>query len=111
MATTTTETKSKTKLVRPLRGGQITIPAEFRRSLGIDEDTMLRVTLIEGELRISPVKVDEPLKGSPWLRELYEYFAPVREEILARGISEEEVNADIDAAIAAVRAERRAKRE
>ena len=40
---------------------------------------------------------------------LYEYFAPVREEILRRGISEEEVNADIDAAIAEVRAEQRAK--
>ena len=48
-------------------------------------------------------------KGSPWLRELYEYFAPVRDEILARGISEEEINADIDAAIAEVRAEQRAR--
>jgi hypothetical protein len=50
-------------------------------------------------------------KGSPWLRELYEHFAPVREEILARGIPEEEVYADIDAAIAAVRAEKRARAE
>lgn len=50
----------------------------------------------------------EPTKGSPWLRELYEYFAPVREEILARGISEEELFADIDAAVAEVRAEQRA---
>jgi hypothetical protein len=45
------------------------------------------------------------------LLKLYEYYAPVREEILARGIPEEEVNADIDAAIAAVRAEQRANRE
>ena len=103
-------TVTKTKLVRPLRGGQITIPVEFRKSLGIDQETMLRVTLVDGELRIRPVRVDDPSKGSPWLREFYEYFAPVREEILARGISEEEVNADIDAAIAAVRAEQRAKR-
>jgi hypothetical protein len=50
-------------------------------------------------------------KGSPWLRELYEYFAPVREEILARGITEQELNADIDAAIAEVRAEERARME
>jgi AbrB family looped-hinge helix DNA binding protein len=106
-----TDTKPKTKLVRPLRSGQITIPAEFRRALGIDENTMLRATLCDGELRITPVRVDEPSKGSPWLRELYDYFAPVREEILARGISEEEVNADIDAAIAAVRAEHRATRK
>jgi hypothetical protein len=46
-------------------------------------------------------------KGSPWLRELYEYFAPVREEIRARGLTEEEVNADIDAAVREVRAHQR----
>ena len=45
--------------------------------------------------------------GSPWLKELYDYFAPVRQEILERGVSEAELNADIDAAIAAVRAGRR----
>lgn len=108
--TATTTIASKTKLVRPLRGGQITIPVEFRRALDFDENTMLRVTLSDGRLQIEPVRVDESSKGSPWLRELYEYFAPVREEILARGISEEEVNAEIDAAIAGVRAERRAKK-
>ena len=97
------------KIVRSLRGGQVTIPVAFRRELGIGEETMLRMTLLDGELRITPVEVSEPMEGSPWLRELYEYFAPVREEILARGISSEEVNADIDAAIAAVRAEHRAK--
>jgi bifunctional DNA-binding transcriptional regulator/antitoxin component of YhaV-PrlF toxin-antitoxin module len=109
MATTT----SKTRLVRSLRGGQMTIPIEFRRALGIDEETMLRVTLVDGELRIIPLNLsdDESEQGSPWLLKLYEYYAPVREEILARGIPEEEVNADIDAAIAAVRAEQRANRE
>lgn len=103
------EVKPMTKIVRPLRSGQITIPAEFRKRLRIDQETLLRITLDDGELRIRPVQVTEPQRGSPWLRELYEYFAPVREEIRARGISEEEVNADIDAAIAAVRAEQRAK--
>lgn len=98
-----------TKIVRPLRGGQVTIPAAFRRELGIGDDTMLRMTLVDGELRITPLEVSEPTKGSPWLRELYEYFAPVREEILARGISLEELFADIDAAVAEVRAEQRSK--
>ena len=98
-----------TKTVRSLRGGKITIPAAFRKELGIGDDTMLRMTLVEGELRIKPVQVTEASNGSPWLRELYEYFAPVREDILRRGISEEEVNADMDDAIAEVRAERRAK--
>jgi AbrB family looped-hinge helix DNA binding protein len=107
MAKTSQTTTARTsKLVRPLRGGQITIPAAFRKELGIDENTMLRVTLSNGELRMTPVRMEESTEGSPWLRELYDYFAPVREEILRRGISEEEVNADIDAAIAAVRAKR-----
>jgi bifunctional DNA-binding transcriptional regulator/antitoxin component of YhaV-PrlF toxin-antitoxin module len=103
------QTAEMSKLVRSLRGGQVTIPAAFRRELGIGDDTMLRMTLADGELRIKPVEVSEPSKGSPGLRALYEYFAPVREEILARGISQEEVFADIDAAIAEVRAEQRAK--
>lgn len=99
-------TERPTKIVRALRSGQITIPAAFRRELGIDEQSMLRMTLVDGELRITPVDVSEQPKGSPWLKELYDYFAPVRQEILDRGISEEEINADIDAAIAEVRAER-----
>jgi AbrB family looped-hinge helix DNA binding protein len=98
------------KIVRPQRGGQITIPAAFRRQLGIDENSVLRMVLDGDELRIKPLRTGEEEMGSPWLRELYEYFAPVREEILARGISAEEINADIDAAIAEVRAEERAKR-
>lgn len=99
-------TERPTKIIRALRSGQITIPAAFRRELGIDEQSLLRMTLVDGELRITPVQVDAEPKGSSWLKELYDYFAPVRQEILERGISEEELNADIDAAIAEVRAER-----
>jgi AbrB family looped-hinge helix DNA binding protein len=98
--------KQKTRLVRTLRNGQITIPAEFRKQLGLDEHSLLRVTLADGELRIAPVRVSEDQVGSPWLKELYDYFAPVREAIAASGASEEEINAEIDAAIAEVRAER-----
>lgn len=92
---------SVTKVVRLLRGGQITLPAEFRRELGIGDDTLLQVTLKDNELRLRTVTVSTVSRES--LRELYEHFAPVREEILQRGISEEEVNADIDAALTAVR--------
>jgi bifunctional DNA-binding transcriptional regulator/antitoxin component of YhaV-PrlF toxin-antitoxin module len=105
------ETAPVMQIVRARRGGRVTIPAAFRKALGITDETPLRMSIVDGELRIKPVRVAESSQGSPWLRELYEYFAPVREEILRRGISEEEVNADIDAAIAAVRAERRARRQ
>lgn len=94
-----------TRMIRPLRSGQITIPAAFRRRLGIGDDTMLRVTLRDGELHIKPVQATERVVDTAWYRDLYEYFAPLREEIAARGISEQEVNDDIDAAVRAVRAE------
>jgi bifunctional DNA-binding transcriptional regulator/antitoxin component of YhaV-PrlF toxin-antitoxin module len=94
-----------TRIVRPLRGGQITIPAAFREQLGITGDSLLQITLARGELRIKPVKATETAAGSPWLKELYRRFAPVRQEAEDRG--EEEVNAVIDQAVEAVR-ERRA---
>src|SRR5262245_27077017 len=96
------------RVIRSSRSGQVTIPAEFREQLGIGEETLLQMTLTAGELRIRPAHA--PAEGSPWLRELYEYFSPVRQEILEREIPDAEVNADIDAAIAAVRGERRTKR-
>lgn len=98
------ETEPMTRMIRPLRSGQITIPAEFRKRLGIDDDTMLRITLSHGELHIRPVRATERAADASWYRELYDYFAPVREEIIERSISEQEVNDDIDAAVRAVRA-------
>ena len=97
-----------TRIVRQLRGGQVTIPAGFRKQLGIREDTLLQMTLSDGALHITPVRVQAEGPGSPWLRDLYATFAPVREEIAASGVTETELDADIDAAIAAVRAKRRA---
>ena len=96
-----------TKVVRARKKGQITIPDAFRKELGIEEDSLLRVRVEEGELRIRPVEVREATEGSPWLRELYEYFAPVREEADARGYTDEEINAWIDEAVAAVRRDQR----
>lgn len=92
------------------RSDEMAIPDEFREELGIDDSTLLFLTAVDGELRIRPVHVNRnpSEKGSPGLRALYEYFAPVREEILASGITREELYADIDAAIAEVRAEKRA---
>lgn len=105
-----TESASKSKIIRSLCGGQITIPAEFRDELGIREDSLLRMTLDNGELHIVPVCVSGESPGSPWLRELYEYFASVRQEILESGIGQEEIVADIESAVAEVRAEKRKNR-
>lgn len=96
------------KTVKPLRSGQITIPKAFREQLGIDENTLLQVTMVDGGLYIFPLQVDRSGSSSTWLRELYDHFEPVRQEILERGISEEELFADIDAAVAESRAARKA---
>jgi AbrB family looped-hinge helix DNA binding protein len=95
--------KRMTRIIKPLRGGQITIPAEFRRELGITEESMLQVTLSEGELHVKPVRVTEIGEGSPYLKELYEYFVPAREEAQEKGLTGEEIEAAVDQAIEAVR--------
>lgn len=103
-------TASKTKLVRPLQGGQITIPAEFRRELGIDAESVLRMTLVDGELRIARMPESSPDQGSEtnaeWFEALYEYFAPARQEAVEKGYTDAEINAWIDEAVAEVRGAR-----
>jgi AbrB family looped-hinge helix DNA binding protein len=91
-----------TRVMRPLRRGQITIPAEFRRRLGIDDDTLLQLTLHEDRIEITPVVVT-PVASMAWARELHTMFAPVREE--ARTMDEAEIDAVIGEAIDEVRAQ------
>ena len=55
--------KHPMKVVRPLRSGQITIPAEFREKLAITQDTLLQIILVGRELRIRPVKVSATSTG------------------------------------------------
>jgi AbrB family looped-hinge helix DNA binding protein len=98
---TTKEGEHMTRLVRSLRNGQMTIPAEFRKRLGIGDDSLLQVTLSQGELHIKPLRAAERSAGSAWLKELYDRFAPVRAE--AKAASESEINQAIDDAVAAVR--------
>jgi AbrB family looped-hinge helix DNA binding protein len=95
--------KRMSRIIKPLRGGQITIPVEFRKELGITEESILQVTLSEGELHLKPVRITESGEGSPMLKELYEYFAPAREEVLEKGMTEEEIDMAIDRAVEAVR--------
>jgi len=92
------------KIVKQLRHGQITIPKEMRDALGVQEDDLLAVTLADGRLEIEPVRVTPKAGGSPWAKELYDLFAPVRKSL--EGYSEEEVNEAIDAAVREVRSDR-----
>lgn len=91
------------KIVKQLRHGQITIPKELRDSLGLEVDDLLSISLSKGKLEIEPVKVAPKSGGSPWVKELYEQFAPVRDSLSPHG--EEEVNEGIDDAVKEARAE------
>ncbi len=88
-------------IVKQLRHGQITIPKELRKALGLKPDDLLSVEVIDGKLEIEPVKVTRKSGGSLWARELYEMFAPVRASL--EGYTEQEINDAIDEAVAAVR--------
>jgi AbrB family looped-hinge helix DNA binding protein len=44
-------------LVKLLRGGQLTLPAETRRALQLKEGDYLEAEVVEGEVRLKPVTV------------------------------------------------------
>ena len=49
--------KALTRIVRPQAKGQITIPADFRERLGIDQSTFLQLTLRGSTIEVSPVRL------------------------------------------------------
>ena len=49
----------KSKLVKIYSKGQITIPVEFRRRLGINADTILQLVLKEGKIEVIPLQLVE----------------------------------------------------
>ncbi|HAM54891.1 MAG TPA: hypothetical protein DCQ64_05610 [Candidatus Rokubacteria bacterium] len=51
------QTKSLSKLVRPLPKGQITLPVEFRRRLKIDDKTILSLSLKGSTIEILPLRL------------------------------------------------------
>lgn len=89
------------QLVKPLRSGQITIPAHFREKLGLDSDTLLQMSLVEGELRMKPIRITTSAKDTFWFKKLYDQFSKTRKE--ARIMPEKEIDKSIDKALKAVR--------
>jgi AbrB family looped-hinge helix DNA binding protein len=89
------------RVIRHLRNGQITIPKELRDAIGLSGQDLLSIDLKDGKLEIEPVRITTKGKGSPWARELYEMFEPVRESLSK--YSEDEINEAIDEAQKAVR--------
>jgi AbrB family looped-hinge helix DNA binding protein len=98
---------AKTRIVRLLRNGQITIPKEFREALHLGPDDLLSVTENAGKLEVTSVSPKPNNAGSPWFKELYELLEPTRKAIAESSLTEDEINAEIDSAIREVRDERR----
>jgi bifunctional DNA-binding transcriptional regulator/antitoxin component of YhaV-PrlF toxin-antitoxin module len=99
---------SNTRLVRPLRNGQITLPVGFRRALRLDEAMFLQVTLDGDELRVRAYTPDKLETGSDWLRDLYGLFHSVRHS--AADSTDQFINAAIDQAIAHLRGDYASRR-
>ena len=88
-------------IVRIQEKGQVTLPAAARRRLGLKKGDLVAVEQTAEGMLIKPLRVSDGSKGSAWLKELYDLYAPVRRE--AESMTEDEINAVIDEAVAAVR--------
>lgn len=47
------------KVVKTLAKGQITIPTEFRKVLGIEAETLLSISLVDDHLELTPLRETE----------------------------------------------------
>ena len=94
-----------------LEDGKVAIPEDLLEEWGVANGATLEVTLEEGAIRLLPLDpIEEARRKHPFVA-LYEWFAPTREKVRESGISQEELYADIDAAIAEVRAAARERGE
>lgn len=85
-------------LVKIIRHGQITLPAEFRRALSLAEGDYLEAELEENRIVLKPKMVLDRTEAIKKLHHLMDKVQARNEEF-----SEEEVERDIQEAIEAVR--------
>jgi hypothetical protein len=78
-----------------------------RELLDKEIDQLTPQSLEELHQFVAYLRYKQKQQGSPWLRELYDAFAPVREAVEQSGMTEEEINIMIDEAIDEVRREQR----
>jgi AbrB family looped-hinge helix DNA binding protein len=93
-----------TPLIKVIRHGQITLPAEFREVLELHEGDYLEAELEKGKIVLKPAVVMNRAEAKRRLQALLDKVQARNE-----GISEEEVERDIAEAIQEVRREKRRK--
>lgn len=89
-------------LVKLLRSGQVTLPAEARKALALEEGDYLEAEVVEGALRLKPVSVVDRTKAWSELKTILaerQWRGPGPEP------SEDEVMEEVVEAIHAFRAE------
>lgn len=92
--------------IQVVPAGAVTLPSEVVRAAGCVGGETLSLQIDRGEQRPVPATQSAPVLQKQPLIDLYNDFAPVREEVLESGISEDELFALIDEAITASRRER-----
>lgn len=85
-------------LVKVIRHGQITLPAEFRKALDLDEGDYLEAEMEQDRIVLKPKVI---LDRKEAIRKLHELMDRVQAR--NREFSEEEVERDVAEAIKAVR--------
>jgi len=84
-------------LVKVTRNGQITIPAEVRRQLGIEEGDYIEVTLKEGLIVMSPAHLVDRTQAYFWTQRWQDEEREADEDIEAGRVR---VFDDVDSLIA-----------
>ena len=67
-------------LVRIVRGGQITLPADFRKALKVEEGTYLEAEVVDGALNLRPVTLVNPAEAERRLEEILSRVKPQERE-------------------------------
>jgi AbrB family looped-hinge helix DNA binding protein len=90
------EDGSLARVLRRLQGGQVCLPAEFRRRLGIAEEGLLLLTLKEDKIELTPVD-RKSVADMGWTRERHAMFKLAGQE--AHEMDEAQINALINEAL------------
>lgn len=98
---------ASTTRVGHLHNGQVSIPVDFQEAIGARSDDLLEMQVVDDEIRLKLAGTAAMSVSNTWVRELYDYFAPIRAEAEAAGLSDDEINEAIDEALRAVRSEQR----
>ena len=90
-------------ILQILRNWQITLPAEFRRDLGLKKGEIMKAEIQAGQIILTPVSLTEAEKRALAKKKFFETVDKLREQ--TKDVPLEEIQAVVDEAIAAAKQE------